>query len=41
MAEYKAFDAHEAAAYTRRFREAVTVPGGRIDFYEERLYKSI
>jgi quinol monooxygenase YgiN len=37
----KAFDAHEAAAYTRRFRNATTVPGGRYDFYEERLYKSI
>ncbi|MGA2119456.1 MAG: antibiotic biosynthesis monooxygenase [Bryobacteraceae bacterium] len=38
----KAFDAHEAAAYTRRFRAATTYPvGGRYDFYEERLYKSI
>ena len=37
----KAFDAHEAAAYTRRFRSATTFPAGRFDFYEERLYKSI
>jgi quinol monooxygenase YgiN len=37
----KAFDAHEAAAHTRRFRNATTMPAGRFDFYEERLYKSI
>jgi quinol monooxygenase YgiN len=37
----KAFDAHEAAAYTRRFRDAAAVPGGRIDLYEQRLYKPI
>ena len=37
----KAFDAHEAAAYTQRFRSATTFPAGRFDFYEERLYKSI
>ncbi len=37
----KAFDAHEAAPYTRQFRAASTVPGGRIDLYEERLYTSI
>jgi quinol monooxygenase YgiN len=37
----KAFDAHEAAAYVRRFRHATTVPLSRFDFYEERLYKSI
>lgn len=37
----KAFDAHEAAAYTRQFRAAAAVPGGRIDLYEERLYNPI
>ena len=37
----KAFDAHEAAAYTRRFRDATTFPVARFDFYEERLYKPI
>jgi autoinducer 2-degrading protein len=37
----KAFEAHEAAAYTRRFRAAAAVPGGRIDLYEERLYNPI
>jgi len=37
----KAFDAHEAAAYTRQFRAAAGVPEGRIDLYEERLYKPI
>ncbi len=37
----KAFDAHEAAAYTRQFRAAAAVTGGRIDLYEERLYNPI
>ena len=37
----KSFDVHEAAPYTRRFREAVTVPITRFDLYEERLYKPI
>ena len=37
----KAFDAHEAAAYTRQFRAAAGVAEGRIDLYEERLYKPI
>lgn len=37
----KAFDAHEAADSTRQFRAATGVPGGRIDLYEERLYKPI
>jgi quinol monooxygenase YgiN len=37
----KVFDAHEAAAYTRQFRAAAGVPEGRIDLYEERLYKPI
>jgi quinol monooxygenase YgiN len=37
----KAFDSHEAAAYTRRFRDAAAVSGGRIDLYEQRLYKPI
>jgi quinol monooxygenase YgiN len=37
----KAFDAHEAAAYTRQFRAAAGVPEGRIDLYEERLYKPL
>jgi (4S)-4-hydroxy-5-phosphonooxypentane-2,3-dione isomerase len=37
----KAFDAHEAASYTRQFRAAAAVPGGRIDLYEERLYNRI
>ena len=36
-----AFDAHEAAAYTQRFRNTTTMPAGRYDFYEERLYKLI
>jgi quinol monooxygenase YgiN len=37
----KAYDAHEAAAYTRKFRDTTAVPGGRIDLWEERLYQPI
>ena len=37
----KAYDAHEAADYTRKFRFASAVPGGRIDLWQERLYNPI
>jgi len=37
----EAFNASEAADHTREFRKSSEVPGGRIDLYEERLYKPI
>jgi quinol monooxygenase YgiN len=35
-----AFDAHEAAAYTRQFRSATVMPG-RANLYDQRLYKAL
>jgi len=39
----KAFDAHEAAAYTRQFRAATTMPAmpARANLYDQRLYKAL
>jgi len=37
----KAFEASEAAGFTREFRKGSEVPGGRIDLYDERLYKPV
>jgi quinol monooxygenase YgiN len=35
-----AFDAHEAAAYTRQFRSATVMPG-RANLYDQRLYRAL
>ena len=36
----KAYDAHEAAAYTRQFRTATAMPA-HANLYDQRIYKML